>query len=302
LHHVLASWFNRGFLQLRQISWRTPATVLEKLIRYEAVHAIRDWSDLKNRLEGARRCFGFFHPSMPDEPLIFIEVALTNEMADDVAPLLARADDGEDGPAAPRAAIFYSISNCQPGLRNIQFGDFLIKQVVAELRAEIPSLRMFATLSPIPGFRSWLDQAARAGVLVSPALATALAEEGWSEDPGRAETLRGPLTALCVRYLTGVGPDGRQGRVTDPVARFHLSNGARLERINWRADLSPKGIKQSWGLMMNYRYHPSLIDAHQEAFAFEGRVQQSGGVAVLLNAPVRLPKAAGVRPRVASDR
>jgi malonyl-CoA decarboxylase len=291
LRHLLTSWFNRGFLEVREINWRTPAAILEKLIRYEAVHAIRDWSDLRNRVEGNRRCFAFFHPSMPEEPLIFIEVALTHEISESVGPLLTPSAEGEL-PGPPRAAIFYSISNCQPGLRNIQFGDFLIKQVVAELQAQFPSLRVFATLSPIPGFRTWLEEARVIGRIVPPGLSAALATGAWLDDARRAEAMRAPLLGLCARYLVGVAPDGAAGQVKDPVARFHLSNGARLERINWRANLSPNGVQQSWGMMVNYRYRPGAIDANQEAFAFEGRAERSRDVAALLNAPIRFEEAA----------
>jgi len=291
LRHLLASWFNRGFLEVREISWRTPAAVLEKLIRYEAVHAIRDWSDLRNRVEGDRRCFAFFHPAMPEEPLIFIEVALTQKMSDSIAPLLTPAPDRELS-ATPRAAIFYSISNCQPGLRNIQFGDFLIKQVVAELQAELPGLRIFATLSPIPGFRRWLDEAFALGKIVPSALKQAIERGDWIDNPKAADALRAPLLGLCARYLVGMSPDGEGGEVKDPVARFHLSNGARLERINWRADPSSQGVEQSWGMMVNYRYRPRTISANQEAFAFEGRVERSPGVTALLNAPIRFQEAA----------
>lgn len=291
LKHLLTSWFNRGFLEVREISWRTPAAILEKLIRYEAVHAIRDWSDLRKRLEGERRCFAFFHPAMPEEPLIFIEVALTDDMSDAIAPLLAGSQN-DDLAAQPRAAIFYSISNCQPGLRNIQFGDFLIKQVVHELQSQVPGLRIFATLSPVPGFRAWLDEAAKLGRIVPPGLKQALSAPDWMDSPKAAEALRQPLLGLCARYLVGMTPDGSSGEVKDPVARFHLSNGARLERINWRANLSPNGVQQSWGLMVNYRYRPGAIDANQVAFAFEGRAERSRGVAALLSAPIRFQEAA----------
>lgn len=290
LRHLLTSWFNRGFLQVREISWRTPAAILEKLIRYEAVHAIHDWSEMRNRVEGDRRCFAFFHPAMPEEPLIFIEVALTGEMSDSIAPLL-RGSSSQDVSAAPHAAIFYSISNCQPGLRNIQFGDFLIKQVVHELQAQFPGLRVFATLSPIPGFRAWFEEASTLGKIVPPGLRQAVETGDWMEDSKRAEALRAPLLGLCARYLVGMSPDGASGEVKDPVARFHLSNGARLERINWRANLSPNGVQQSWGMMVNYRYRPGAIDANQEAFAFEGRAERSRGVAALLNAPIRFQEA-----------
>jgi malonyl-CoA decarboxylase len=287
LRHLLGSWFNRGFLQVRQIDWNTPATVLEKLIRYEAVHAIKGWDDLRHRVEGDRRCFGFFHPAMPDEPIIFIEVALTSSLSDDIAPLLKVSEQPRDV-GEPMVAIFYSISNCQPGLRNIQFGDFLIKQVVSDLARQFPSLRVFATLSPIPGFAKWLDQAIVEGKIAPPSLAELLQRPDWVKDSAAAEVLRRPLMSLCARYLTGQQPDGSEGAASDPVARFHLSNGARIERINWGADLSDKGVKQSWGLMVNYRYSPNVIDANQEAFAFRGVISKTHSIASLADTPIRL--------------
>jgi len=238
LAHLLASWFNRGFLELRRIDWNTPASILEKLIAYEAVHEIRGFPDLKRRLERDRRCFAFFHPALPQEPLIFVEVALVDEMPSDVAPILATESAVED-PRRARCAVFYSITSTQAGLRGISFGNFLIKQVAEDLHAELPNLKVFATLSPIPGLRQWAEREAP-GV---PAVSDSAAPAGQHD--------REPLEALAAFYLTR---EWQGSQALDPVARFHLGNGARLERINWRADMSTKGIAQSYGMMVNYVY------------------------------------------------
>jgi malonyl-CoA decarboxylase len=308
LKHLLASWFNRGFLELRRIDWQTPAAVLEKLIEYEAVHEIQGWDDLRRRLAADRRCFGFFHPALPGEPLIFVEVALVEGLASAVQPLLARdaACEDEAGRCAARAdtAIFYSISNCQEGLRGISFGNFLIKQVVEELKAELPQINRFATLSPVPGFRRWLEgrfaapEAAadllrgeeRAAVLAAAgggddaaaALAALLRGDRCWEDPDRAEALRAPLTRLCAEYLTASN-GGRGPR--DPVARFHLGNGARLERVNWLGNTAPRGMRESHGLMVNYLYGLQSIEANHEAFVRSGTVARSAQVDALLAPP-----------------
>jgi malonyl-CoA decarboxylase len=306
LKHLLGSWFNRGFLELRRIDWQTPAAVLEKLIEYEAVHEIQGWDDLRRRLAADRRCFGFFHPALPGEPLIFVEVALVEGLASAVQPLLARDEACEDlaGRCAARAdtAIFYSISNCQEGLRGISFGNFLIKQVVEELKHELPRLERFATLSPVPGFRRWLDgrlgsaDAATtadllraeewtpvlAGAGAAEALAAVLRNDRWWQDPDRAEALRAPLTRLCAEYLTAAN-GGRGPR--DPVARFHLGNGARLERINWLGNTAPRGIQESFGVMVNYLYDLDSIEANHEAFVRNGTVARSAQVEALLAPP-----------------
>jgi malonyl-CoA decarboxylase len=266
LRHLLASWFNRGFLQIERIDWSTPAMILEKLIRYEAVHAIRGWDDLRRRLEDDRRCFAFFHPALPDEPLIFVEVALTDGIADAIAPLLAPR--GTDDPSKANTAIFYSISNCQPGLRGISFGNFLIKQVVADLRGELPNLTRFATLSPVPG----LSRALRAEA--DPALAPIF------EDPARVDaSYDEKLRRATARWLVG--------QAEDPVARFHLSNGARLERIHARADLSEKGLRESFGVMVNYLYDPGSIEANHETFVARRDVPHGPEVEALLAEPSR---------------
>ena len=289
LHHLFLSWFNRGFLQLRRIDWRTPAAVLEKIIRYEAVHEIAGWHDLRRRLAADRRCFGFFHPSLPDEPLIFVEVALVEGLADSIQPLLdAEQESGAEARAARAdTAIFYSISNCQDGLRGISFGNFLIKQVVEDLKAELPQLTRFSTLSPVPGFRRWADRriAAAEPGLPEAELALPLSDPEWFRDPARAEALRAPLLRLCAEYLTEGAPGGRM----DPVARFHLGNGARLERINWLGNTAPRGMLESYGLMVNYLYERDEIERNHEAFARGGTVVRSGAVDALLAAPKAPP-------------
>ena len=281
IRHVLRSWFNRGFLKLRRIDWHTPAALLEKLIEHEAVHEIRGWPDMRRRLEEDRRCFAFFHPALPDEPLIFVEVALLDELAGSIDSLLAL--DGERGDAErATSAIFYSINNCQDGLRGISFGFFLIKQVVFDLMREMPRLKTFATLSPIPGFRAWLGELVEAGggeldAETAEAL-TVLERKGWHDDAETAEALRQPLLHLCARYLLEAKDDGKP---LDRVARFHLGNGARVERLNWLADPSPKGLRQSAGIMANYAYPPGRIEKNHEAYVKRGWISASAAVRVL---------------------
>jgi malonyl-CoA decarboxylase len=280
LKHLFASWFNRGFLELRRIDWQSPAAVLEKLIAYEAVHEIKGWDDLRRRLAPDRRCFAFFHPALPGEPLIFVEVALVQGLATAMPPLLARDTDEEAARArAARAdtAIFYSISNCQDGLRGISFGNFLIKQVVEELRAEFPQLKRFSTLSPIPGFRRWLGRRLANASDPDAALLPQLESDGWWNDPAQSEKLRVPLLRLCARYLT------RQPSITiDPVARFHLGNGARLERINWLGNAAPRAIQESFGIMVNYLYDHDSIEGNHEAFVRDGTIVRSPDVDALI--------------------
>jgi malonyl-CoA decarboxylase len=295
LRDLLANWFDIGFLELRRITWDSPATLLEKLMAYEAVHEIRSWTDLKNRLEADRRCFAFFHPRMPDEPLIFVEVALVTGIAGNVHALLDEAAP-VGNPQTADTAIFYSISNCQQGLVGISFGDFLIKRVVDALASELPRLKSFATLSPLPGFRAWLTaQAERGGLLLAAearvvqALGTGLDENNadrillylldrpdWHQDARIATGLRDPLLRLGARYLTHA--HAPSGRALDPVANFHLSNGARVERLNWLGDVSPKGLQQSAGLMVNYLYRQGDIEANHEAYRDEGQVAASSAV------------------------
>jgi malonyl-CoA decarboxylase len=294
----LADWFDIGFLELKRITWDSPAALLEKLIAYEAVHEIRGWNDLKNRLEADRRCFAFFHPRMPDEPLIFVEVALVNGMAGNIHALLDESAPLGD-PTAADAAIFYSISNCQRGLNGISFGDFLIKRVVDALTAELPRLKTFATLSPIPGFRAWLTKDRTRPDLLRPAEAKALAavagngaaqpdlvqlldRPGWQDDPVLMPAMRDPLSRLCAQYL--LMEKGRGGRAADPVAHFHLTNGARVERLNWLGDTSDKGMQQSVGLMVNYLYRLDHIEANHEAYRGEGRVVASSSIRNLIRA------------------
>ncbi len=266
LEHLLASWFNRGFLSLQRIDWTTPANILEKLIQFEAVHAIQGWSDLQRRLQADRRCYGFFHPALPGEPIIFIEVALTRGMSAQVQPLVDPLSPISD-PGEADTAIFYSITNCQAGLRGVPFGSFLIKRVAEDLAAEFPRLRKFATLSPIPGFRSWLKQ-----VSGNPKVAGVVAKlEGsaWLDDKELAEELWHELEPLCAYYLT----HAKHGREPlDPVARFHLRNGARLERINWLGDTSTLGIERSAGLMVNYVYRLDDVERNHELYTKQYKV------------------------------
>lgn len=270
LAHLFGSWFNRGFLKLERIDWRTPALVLEKLIAYEAVHEIAGWQDLRRRLAADRRCFGFFHPALPEEPLIFIEVALTGRISSAVAPLLD-PDSPVADPMRADSAIFYSITNCQDGLRGISFGNLLIKQVAAELGREFPRLKNFATLSPIPGFVSWLEQQSGDHPALATMLATLKAND-WQLPPEQAETLRPALSAQCARYLLHEKHDGKP---VDAVARFHLGNGARLENLHWLADTTRAGLRRSAGMMVNYVYRLDEVEANHEAFVGSGRIAAS---------------------------
>jgi malonyl-CoA decarboxylase len=281
--HLFSSWFNRGFLVLRRIDWSTPANILEKIIKYEAVHTIRDWDDLRRRLEpGDRRCFAFFHPQLIDDPLIFVEVALTRDTPPAIADLLA----AERTPIAANdatTAVFYSISNCQEGLRGISFGNFLIKQVVDELRRELPRLEDFVTLSPVPGFASWLARERRAEA--SPALSPedqgilgALDEADWYIAP--PDALRKALLAAAAYYFLKARTP--KGTPVDPVARFHLGNGARLERLNFLGDLSARSLKQAHGLMVNYCYPLDDIEKNHEQFVSKGQLAAAAEVRRLL--------------------
>jgi malonyl-CoA decarboxylase len=277
LRHLLGSWFNRGFLTLERIDWHTPADILERLIQYEAVHRMDGWDDLRRRLDRDRRCFAFFHPALPGEPLIFVEVALVNGLATSVQPLLDRSGEPDD-PAGADTAIFYSISNCQEGLAGISFGNFLIKQVVHELARELPGLKVFSTLSPIPGLRRWLAEQAD---LTEPEREAAgrLDNPDWQHNEALAQAVRPVLMRLCARYLV----DAKRGdRPADPVARFHLGNGARLEQINWMGDSSANGIAQSAGMLCNYLYDLKTIERNHEAYANSGRVTVSSQVKKLL--------------------
>ncbi len=302
LVRLLASWFDVGFLTLERISWHSPAVLLEKLIDYEAVHEIESWNDLRNRLDADRRCYAFFHPRMPGEPLIFVEVALAQGLAGNIQALLDQSAPVQEAREAD-TAIFYSISNTQKGLRGISFGGFLIKRVVDDLLRDLPHLKRFATLSPIPGFRRWLDgriaggegeilgrrdierlQHAMSGLETEGGsdariLARALDVADWPRRAELAQALEEPLMRACARYLI---EEKRAQRPLDPVARFHLGNGARIERIHWLGDVSSKGIAQSAGMMVNYGYRLSEIEKNHEAFVGAGRIAAAAEVRKLL--------------------
>ena len=289
MEYMFSTWFELGFLDLRRISWDSPASLIEKLIKYEAVHDIKSWADMKNRLDSDRRCYGFFHPRLPDDPLIFVEVALLDRVADGIAPLLDESAGASDLNKAT-TAIFYSISNTQVGLRGVSFGDSLIKRVVETLKQEFPRLRTFATLSPIPGFRAWLsrnaaamleklDAKTRAG-LARALKAEPLAAEHLLAAAERPEALddkspaRRMLLQCAASYLAQVTADNRP---QDAVARFHLGNGARVERLNWAADTSTKGHKQSFGIMVNYLYDLKRLDRHRAQLA-QGKIPVSAEI------------------------
>jgi len=267
--HLFSSWFNRGFLVLRRIDWGTPAIVLEKIIRYEAVHEIRDWTDLRRRIDPPdRRCYAFFHPALNDEPLIFVEVAFTEGIPGAIGPILGK-DRSTLAPDRANTAVFYSISNCQRGLAGVSFGSFLIKQVVEEVSREFSRLSTFVTLSPVPGFAAWLkrERGNEASILTPEDRAplAALDTPDWWRNSETAERLREPMLRAAATYF--VSARTKSGGALDPVARFHLGNGARLERLDWLADRSDKGIAQSHGLMVNYRYELADIEKNHEAYA-----------------------------------
>jgi len=279
--HLLASWFNPGFLFLQRVDWQSPAALLEKIIRHEAVHAIGDWSDLRRRLQPDRRLFGFFHPQLPGEPLIFVEVALLDAIPRSIGQVIGSDEARATTAANPRVAAFYSISNCEPGLRGVSLGNFLIKEVAQQLRGELPSLKRFCTLSPIPAFRGWLEHldverlpeawSARARTGVATALRELRVRHGPQLDALRAQAAAGALEEgdqrrLAVCAAVFLACESTTGHA-DPVARFHLANGARLERINAAADLSPKAIDESLGVMVNYLYDLDAIEANHERFA-----------------------------------
>jgi len=305
LKELLASWFDIGFLELKRITWQqSSAALLEKLIAYEAVHAIESWDDLKNRLDTDRRCFAFFHPRMPDEPLIFVEVALVDGMSDNIQELLDKNAPVMD-PQTVDTAIFYSISNAQKGLQGISFGNFLIKRVVTVLADEFKNLKTFATLSPIPGFARWLNSVIAEGrpKLLTPserkslsmaagqgggakgALKQLLVTPHWYQDSHQEQALKTPLMRLCATYLverknnksTGLVARPNQN-VIDPVAHFHLTNGARMQRLNWLGDISEKGITSSAGLMINYYYDLARIEENHENYSASGKVAISSTI------------------------
>ncbi|MBB4505617.1 malonyl-CoA decarboxylase [Rhizobium leguminosarum] len=283
--HLFGSWFNRGFLTLRPIDWSTPAYILEKIIKYEAVHEIAGWEELRSRLAPAdRRCFAFFHPRLADEPLVFVEVALTRSVPRAIGDVLVEGREQINADEAT-TAVFYSISNCQDGLRGISFGNFLIKQVVEDLRRDLPGLKNFVTLSPVPGFARWLARArASAADRLLPEAAREtlmlLNDPSWPDNENTASEVERVLLPLAARYfLTERTPEGRP---IDPVARFHLGNGARLERLNFLGDRSAKAMQQAHGLMVNYLYKLDDIVANHEALAQRGEVIASPAVKSLL--------------------
>jgi malonyl-CoA decarboxylase len=288
--HLFSSWFNRGFLVLRRIDWSTSASILEKIIRYEAVHEIRDWEDLRRRIDlPDRRCYAFFHPALVDEPLIFVEVALTREIPDAIAPILSDTREAVD-PERATTAVFYSITNCQRGLAGVTFGHFLIKQVVEEVRREWPRISTFVTLSPSPNFAEWLkrERASEASLAIDAddreALG-ALDRPNWWLDEQLVEIIGEPIMRAAAWYY--VRARNRRGLPVDAVARFHLGNGARLQRLNWIADTSERALEQSYGLMVNYLYDLDYIEQNHEAYAQQHAIVASTGVTRLVRSPSR---------------
>ena len=288
--HLFSSWFNRGFLVLRRIDWSSPAIILEKIIRYEAVHEIRDWADLRRRIDPPdRRCYAFFHPALVDEPLIFVEVALTRDIPPAIAPILADKREEVD-PERATTAVFYSITNCQRGLAGVTFGHFLIKQVVEEVSREVPRVASFVTLSPAPNFANWLDRerANSASVALDDhdrEALSALDQDGWWRSSEITENLKEPfLRAAAWYYLRA---RNSRGVPADSVARFHLGNGARLERLDWLADTSERALQQSYGLMVNYLYDLDYIERNHEAYAQHRSIAAASAITRLVTAPVR---------------
>ncbi len=288
---LFETWFNRGFLVLKRIDWTTPASILEKIIAYEAVHEIQGWEDLRRRLDPKdRRCFAFFHPSLVDDPLIFVEVALTNDIPKSIQSLLSEEHKLDEMREEPTTAVFYSISNCQEGLRGISFGSFLIKQVVEDLARELPTLKTFVTLSPVPRFRRWL--ATVKDTVDNPLLSDdereklqALGNPDWILDERQQNELQSVILPLAAHYfLVAKRADGLP---IDQVSRFHLGNGARLERLNWLGDISEKGLQEAYGLMVNYLYDPREIERNHEGFANSGGVATTRAVRSLLRSVSR---------------
>ena len=296
IKEILGAWFDIGLLDLKEITWNSPAALLEKLIEYEAVHEIRSWEDLRSRLDSDRRCFAFFHSKMSSEPLVFVEVALVNKMSTNIQDLLNKEDEKID-PAKANTAIFYSISNTQPGLAGISLGNFLIKTVVKKLSDDFSQIKQFATLSPVPGFRKWLDPKLKAGeedILLPKEIDAIKAQsncfnsarqleqilaEDWYNNKKTADLIKPVLSRLCTRYLL---QEKKKDRALDLVANFHLSNGARLEQINWLADLSEKGLQRSYGIMVNYYYKLSKIEDNHEEYVTQSKIAASRSVHALL--------------------
>lgn len=276
LQVLFSSWFNRGFLSLERISWETPAFVLERLMKYEAVHKIAGWDDLRKRVSSGRRCYAFFHPALPHEPIIFVQVALVEQMSSSVDDII-RSDVPPVDETEANTAIFYSISNCQLGLRGIAFGDLLIKQVVEQIKADLPQVNTFATLSPVPGFGKWLAKADKASELPDLSeseqeLLKALLDQSdtaWPDDVAQCKQLEPLLKRLCAHYMVSA-KSGTQP--LDPVSRFHLRNGARLDRVNWLGDRSPKGLAESHGLLVNYVYDADVVTRNHERYVYEDAV------------------------------
>ncbi|NYT43889.1 malonyl-CoA decarboxylase [Alcaligenaceae bacterium] len=267
--HLFMSWFNPGFLEMRPMDWSTPANILERLIKYEAVHAIQDWDDLRNRLDPVdRRCFGFFHPQLAEEPLIFVEVALSTDVPTSIQKVL----HPERAPIPANqatTAVFYSISNTQKGLAGVPFGSFLLKHVIEHLQREIPNLDTFVTLSPVPGFARWLahERANSQSEFLTEEIRESLNMldvAGWHANKKKAETVRIALLDSARAYFLRAKTS--RGAAVDPVARFHLRNGAELHQLSFLGDVSEKGLKQSHGLMVNYLYRLSDIERNHEAF------------------------------------
>jgi len=300
MRHLLSSWFNPGFLKMHRVDWKSPAEILEKIIAHEAVHAIDGWDDLRRRLQPDRRCFAFFHPQLPDEPLIFVEVALLPEIPIAIMPLVDKKSTPVEQTNQFKVAAFYSISNCESGLRGVSMGNFLIKRVAEQLHAEFPGLKTFVTLSPIPGLMEWITDGAHLGDLPSaekmkPAIRKArddalellkLNGSNWMDKLGKAwhpdhcsEKEKAAMMALAAIYLTVVTPS-RDG---NPVAKFHLGNGAKLHQINWAGDLSKNGLRQSAGLMVNYLYDLSSVEENHERFV-NGEITHSRSVGKLMSA------------------
>lgn len=273
LKHQFISWFNRGFLELRVIDWNTPASILERIIQYESVHAIEGWDDLRARLRGNRMCFAFFHPAMPDDPLVFVEVALTEGVPDAIGPLIDKSKESDVG-NTPDTVVFYSISNCHPGLAGVSFGNFLIKQVVEEVGKRYSNMKRYVTLSPIPGFCRWLA-VQELGIDLDEMRSMARTDTAKTVDARRND-----LLAACAQYLL---KERRNNLALDPVARFHLGNGASLHAIHWAADLSDKGLEQSAGLMVNYLYDLRSIEENHDSYFDQGEIARSRDVARLLN-------------------
>lgn len=298
--HLLSSWFNRGFLTLQRINWDSPASLLDKIKKYEAVHEIADWHDLQRRLDVDRRCFAFFHPSLQGEPLIFIEIALRRELSSSIQEILDQESPRLAEDAATHA-IFFSISNCQVGLRGVSFGHFLIKQVVVELQQELPNLQVFSTLSPIPNFRKWLaGTLAHGGIEMPETVRTGLRQlcEQKTADLEDLEPYKEILLTLCAKFL---GTNEIPIKERDPVAKFHLGNGARLERLNWAGDISPNGLAQSFGILVNYFYDLTSLEENHEAFYNADRLAISSQIAKSLARRIEAAAAATKRKAIAMN-